>query len=565
MRLISVEKGGYYPLPDTHLPALASLFGPAARSGRLLDPCAGEGRALKHLAEAWALKPYANELDNDRAAACVRLFGPTQAVHGDLYQLRASTTAFSAVFCNPPYAWDKTGSDKRRELGMLKHSWKWLQPDGWMLWVVYAHHITLDAASYLAAHASQIDIWRLPGLHLNEYVQVVAIARAGKPAGEPNQRALELVELARKGTLPELTMQTSPRYEFPAPLPRKTFLFAPKVITPDIALQAVHDGGAHLSSSFTTLLEPPVTAEEVRPVVRPRGRQLALILAAGLFNGLVLETDMGRAAVRSTVEATEELVETEGDPEGGDEEAAREVFQTRPRVTITLLSADGDVKDISGDSALVDFIKAYKPVLMQYLDEHFQPLYGFDYTPPKPVLGYAKGGKLFATQKHVIAACYTALRQRRGVILAGEPGSGKSIMGATVAAALQPQMQPGQVVIIMCPPHLVEKWEREVREAAPRTFVRILRNVDDTRAFMDQAARNADDRLNIGILSRETAKLGEGWQVAVNWHHLHFARWSAQGTPPEDAEGERVVALEKPICPTCGAVIEKERDLPGAG
>jgi 16S rRNA G966 N2-methylase RsmD len=151
MRMSSVEKGGYYPLPDTHLPALASLFTPAAQGGKLLDPCAGEGRALKHLAEAWALRPYANELDNDRAAACVRLFGPTQAVHGDLYQLRASTTAFSAVFCNPPYAWDKTGSDKRRELGMLKHSWKWLQPDGWMLWVVYAHHITLDAASYLAA------------------------------------------------------------------------------------------------------------------------------------------------------------------------------------------------------------------------------------------------------------------------------------------------------------------------------------------------------------------------------------------------------------------------------
>ncbi|MCC6975140.1 MAG: hypothetical protein IT322_14140, partial [Anaerolineae bacterium] len=424
-RLSSIEKGGFYELPPAHLPALASLFGPAPTGGKLLDPCAGEGHALKHLAEAWALKPYANELDNARAAECQRLFGAAQTVHGDLYQLRASTGAFSAVWCNPPYTWDSTGSDKRRELSMLKHAWKWLQPEGWMLWCVYAHHITPDAASYLVSRTSQVDIWRLPGLHLGEYAQVVVVARAGKTQGDPASCTLALVEQARSGSLPELTVQDSPRYEFPAPLKRKSFLFAPKVITPEVALQAVKDSGAHLGHGFATLLEPPREAEEVRPVVRPRGRQLALILAAGMFNGLVLETDKGRSAVRSTVESTEALVESEGDPDSNDEETAREVFQTRPRVTITLLSEGGDITDLSGDSALVDFIKAYKPILMEYLDEHFKPLYNFDYSALRPVLACSKNGSLFPTQKHVIAACHTTLLQRRGVILSGEPGSGK--------------------------------------------------------------------------------------------------------------------------------------------
>jgi hypothetical protein len=240
----------------------------------------------------------------------------------------------------------------------------------------------------------------------------------------------------------------------------------------------VKDAGAHFMSGFSALLEPPAQVQEVRPVVRPRGRQLALILAAGMFNGLVLDTDKGRSAVRSTVDSTEELIEAEGDPDGNDEETARQVFQTRPRVTITLLSESGDVTDLSGDSALVDFIKAYKPVLMQYLDEHFKPLYGFDYSHLKSTLAYPKGGKLYPTQKHVIAACHTALLERRGVILVGEPGTGKTIMGSTIAVALQPQMKPGQVVIIMCPPHLVEKWEREVKQAARHTFVKILKNVD---------------------------------------------------------------------------------------
>jgi hypothetical protein len=560
-RLSAIEKGNFYPYPEDHLPALASLFTPDTHGGKLLDPCAGEGAALHYLSNAWGLHPYANELDTERAAACVRLFGATQAVQGDLYQLRASTTGFVALWCNPPYVWDKTGSDKRRELGMLKHSLKWLQSDGYALWCVYAHHVTTEAASYLAARCSQIDIWKLPGLHLGEYTHVVVVARLGQPTVDPDRRTLQLVELARGNGMPELTIQAMPRYEFPSPVSRKSFLFAPKVISPEIALQAVREGGAQFGSGFTTLLEPPAVSEEVRPVVRPRGRQLALILAAGMFNGLVLDADKGRAAVRSTVEPVEELIETEGDPEGGDEETAREVFQTRPRVTITLLSESGDVTDLSGDSALVDFIKAYKPVLMQYLDDHFKPLYSFDYSDLKPVLAYPKGGKLYPTQKHVIAACHTALMQRRGVILVGEPGTGKTIMGATVAVALQPQMQPGQVVIVMAPPHLVEKWEREVRQATRRVYTKILKNVDDTRAFMDRAAQNSRDMLNVGILSRETAKLGEGWEVQVNWRKTHIARWPLNATP-ESAEEERIVTLTKPVCPTCGATIEKDKDIP---
>ena len=81
-RLTSIEKGGYYAFPDEHLPALASLFTPARQGGRLLDPCAGEGRALDFLARTWNLTPYANELDNQRAAACKALFGPKQTVSG---------------------------------------------------------------------------------------------------------------------------------------------------------------------------------------------------------------------------------------------------------------------------------------------------------------------------------------------------------------------------------------------------------------------------------------------------------------------------------------------------
>src|SRR5438094_5818500 len=136
-RLTSIEKGGYYAFPDEYLPAVASLFAASRHGGKLLDPCAGEGRALAHLAAAWNLTPYANELDTERAAACKALFGAKQAIQGDMYQLKASQATFTALWVNPPYTWDKTGDEKRREFGMLKLAWKWAQPDAFVAWCVY--------------------------------------------------------------------------------------------------------------------------------------------------------------------------------------------------------------------------------------------------------------------------------------------------------------------------------------------------------------------------------------------------------------------------------------------
>src|SRR5258708_4473932 len=188
-RLTSIEKGGYYAFPDEHLPALASLFAPSKRGGKLLDPVAGEGRALDFLSRAWNLTPYANELDDERAAQCKTLFGPKQAVQGDLYQLKATSGSFNALWVNPPYTWDRTGDEKRREFGMLKFSLKWAQPDATVLWCCYGHHITLEAAMYLAKQSRRLDVWRLPGLHLGEYTHVVAVAQLGQPDGDPAQLA----------------------------------------------------------------------------------------------------------------------------------------------------------------------------------------------------------------------------------------------------------------------------------------------------------------------------------------------------------------------------------------
>ena len=225
---------------------------------------------------------------------------------------------------------------------------------------------------------------------------------------------------------------------------------------------------------------------------------------------------------------------------------------SRPPLVIGLLpgtSLDGI------DAALVDFIGRHKTALLNYLDQHFTPLYDFDYGELAPILNRVriKGNRLYETQKHVTAATYTALQQRKGVIVVGEPGVGKTVVGATLAIALRPHMKPDQVVLVMSPPHLTKKWQREIemvtKSVGVRVYAKILKRVDDVRAFMDA---DLPMTLKVGIIPREMAKLAEGWEPAVQWRKVHTARWAYGGIatrkpdrrPHPDRQGSHLPELQ---------------------
>jgi len=130
---------GYLPIEERHYPALLSLVQPATLAHRLLDPFAGEGAFLEAAAQAWNLTPYANELDGERAAACISRFGAKQAVRCDVERLLASNNAFSAAWLNPPYDHDPLLKDSKRvEFSYLRHAWKWIQDGGLALWCIGA-------------------------------------------------------------------------------------------------------------------------------------------------------------------------------------------------------------------------------------------------------------------------------------------------------------------------------------------------------------------------------------------------------------------------------------------
>ena len=452
----SDAKAGYYPLSTEHLPGIAALITPGA--GRILDPCAGEGAALQHLASAWTLTPYANELDHVRAASCREKFGALNAVQGDLRELRASRHVFSVLCCNPPYSHDVTESrtDKRTELALLKASWKWLQVEGLVLWVVYDYHLhdNPHALKFLATHCSTVEVYKLPGLHLRTYQQIVVVGRKLHPTAV-NYDDLETRTASLKAKFdeaPQLVVHEKPVYKMPDPPNVQQFRFAPAKLTPDFALQAVQENGVHSTGRYQKLIAPPPPETLERPITLPKAAQVLMLIVSGFTNGITLQMNDGRTVmVRGTIQKTRALSDEEEilDATTGNVVGRKQTFTTRPRSVVTLLDTEGNVETLDTEADVVQFVEDHRAALFTYIKTHHEPLYTFDYGGIKPLLDGVRlplGNELkplFTTQKHIIAASYTALQHRKRILVAGEPGLGKTVIGTTLAAAIGKDRKPG--------------------------------------------------------------------------------------------------------------------------
>ena len=131
---------------------------------------------------------------------------------------------------------------------------------------------------------------------------------------------------------------------------------------------------------------------------------------------------------------------------------------------------------------LGDFIDTFKDVIAQRVVESYPPLY-------RPS---GNGG--------------TLPRGFRGTTVVGEMGTGKTFIGAAAA-----HMAGFERILIICPPHLVPKWKREVEQTVPGVRAAILESITDLERL----------RLSVGsgplfaVMSREKAKLSYRWKTAV--------------------------------------------------
>jgi hypothetical protein len=565
-------KMGFFPLPIKHHEAVLSLVAPATPATRIIDPFAGEGVFLEAAAQVWNATPYACELDGKRAQQCIERFGPKQAVQCDAERLRASNTMFGLLWCNPPYDHDATATESKRvEFAMLRHSWKWSQDGGIVMWVIYQQHLTEKAMTFLAKHSHSVDVWALPGKHLNEYDQVIVVAIKGH---NPDPETLYQNIATQKSDPRPLTVQSEPIYRMLPPNTSKRFIFTPDMIDEDRGLLLVESQGAWKTNGFQALLDVPPQIEIIKPVVAPRPGHMALVLAAGVADGAVIETaDYGRVALRGKTQTEESInrVEIEQDPKDDERQIKKTFVRLKPSTILTLLSQDGTLVEMEGDDALLEFITTNRKALADYLNARFEPMYEFEFNSIGRWLSRIRlHGKypLYTAQKHVVGAITRGFQERDSIFLIGQMGVGKTCLGGSAAIAiasgavknLQQNIGADQVILIVAPPHLLDKWKRELLSINGNIYVEKLNRHEDIKAFMDKSARLGQGIAKIGLIKRDMTKLGAGFAPAVIWRNEPVALWHKNAPVPEGYEDQpRVIRRRVPKCPHCGNTVMKER------
>ncbi len=348
MRLAAQAKGGYYPTPDRVVDLIADLihtpsgyYHRARETIRILDPCCGGGDALQRLAEnldrpnSMSIETYGVELHKDRAEEAENRLHRTLA--SDLFATSIANGAFGLLLLNPPYDYDS--EDKRTEHAFLTHCTRYLAESGLLVFIVPRQRLAVSAR-YLSTHYGRLRCWAFPQPERDAFDQVVLMGyRKEDPV--PDAAAESMVIEWSIGEPEPLRSRRDP-YAYgeytPATLPSGDVLFTTRTVDPVAAATEARRSGLWTNTDITDTLWPHGDAR-TRPLMPLRRGHIAMLVAAGFLNNLVLEGDGTRKLVKGRTSKEMELVEDS--PE-------KEVHREKLRTTVVALDLDdGVIEDIA--------------------------------------------------------------------------------------------------------------------------------------------------------------------------------------------------------------------------
>src|SRR4051794_29487441 len=102
MRLAAQMRGGFYAAPEPVVAFAATFLRPPGQPFCILDPCAGEGEAIRQMStllDCLADKTFAIELDDSRAEKVRQALSHAQVLApASFFGCRASPNTFSFIW-----------------------------------------------------------------------------------------------------------------------------------------------------------------------------------------------------------------------------------------------------------------------------------------------------------------------------------------------------------------------------------------------------------------------------------------------------------------------------------
>lgn len=334
MRVQGKTKLGFFPLPHREARRLQEYLRYSAQFSAV-DPCVGDGVAFCRLLEGAPARRYAIEIEAHRAAQA-RTFG-IEVLQADIMEVRANADSFSLLYLNPPYDWESGQAGNRRlESVFLEHTYRWLKPDGVLVFVIPQPRLK-TCARLLADHFKNIRVYRLTEPECLQYKQTALLAVRRKRHERPRDTDLVaaaawLEQLAGGRALPPLTGTPEAFYAVPESGPALlSNLGIPLDEVEDLLLRS----SAYRQASRILLHEH--SEVRGRPLTPLHGGHVGLLCTAGLLNGVFGEGDELHIAHWRSVKFVDHWEEEEGN--------AR-ILHDRERFSheLTLIYVNGETK-----------------------------------------------------------------------------------------------------------------------------------------------------------------------------------------------------------------------------
>jgi len=156
-----------------------------------------------------------------------------------------------------------------------------------------------------------------------------------------------------------------------------------------------------------------------------------------------------------------------------------------------------------------EYLRAYGSTLADGVKGSAEPLFNPGDTWDKKL--YSLMRKPYQAQGDAVMGLCNLLRDYDSALVVGEMGCGKTLIGASVPYVYENSGKPART-LVMCPGHLVKKWQREVYETVPDADARIIRQLDDLKHLDLNGEPKSPDYT---IVSKDRAKLGYAWRPAA--------------------------------------------------
>lgn len=220
-------------------------------------------------------------------------------------------------------------------------------------------------------------------------------------------------------------------------------------------------------------------------------------------------------------------------------------LQTLPESTV-----DATLETILEDSAdstmpLSSFVSTFGPALLGAVSEQNPPVYNNQLNFRRSQILANLTRKPFEAQEHRIQAGATLLldEDQRAFILNGEMGTGKTMMA--IALSVLTHEEGYERSLVICPPHLVYKWRREIKQTVPNAVVWILNGPDTLRKLLQLRAMHKKPTVpTYFIMGRVRMRMGFDWQPSFS------TRLGSVG----QADGSTTL-IKVACCPRCGTEI----------